>query len=210
MAGKEKEIRSSRWATIVYPESAPDNFVQLLKDFKVPFLISPLHNRDIDKDGKPKKEHYHVMLYFDSLKSSKQVKEIFDSIKAVGCEKVQSATSYARYLCHLDEDDKLHYNTSDVYSYGLDYIECAKNGDAKYEGIAGIIDYCLDNSVQSFSQLLIQLRKDGSHLFKVVCDNAYLVKSLISSLRQDAIDAEKRFEISDYPRGVNPDTGEIL
>lgn len=202
------EVRSSRWATVIYSDSCPVNFVDVLKDSHVPFLISPEHNFDTDKDGKPKKVHRHVILYFDSLKSSRQVKEIFDTIGGVGCEKVASATSYARYLCHLDEDDKPIYNTNDVISYGLDYQECIKTSDAKYDGVSGVLDFCLDNDVFSFAKLLIALRKENSHLFKVVVDNSYLVKCFLSSLKQDAFEEEQK--VRQKVSKIDMETGEIL
>lgn len=180
-----KEIRSSRWATIIYPESAPADFLDKMKDLKVSFLLSPLHNSDINKDGTVKKAHYHAMFYFDSLKSRNQVSFMFEQFCGVGAECVQSATNYARYLCHLDDPDKAQYDPTNVIAYGLDYAECSKNSDYKYEGIGGIIDYVLDNNVSSFASLLISLRKEKSPLFKAVCDNPYLVRSLISSLKQD-------------------------
>lgn len=202
------EIRSSRWATIVYPESCPDDFVGILKDYHVQFLVSPQHTMDVDKDGKLKKAHYHVMLFFDSLKSTKQVKEIFDSIKGVGCEKVASATSYARYLCHLDETDKYIYDIKDVTAYGIDYQECIKTPESKYEGVSGVLDYCFDNDIMSFSKLLVALRKEKSHLFKTVVDNPYLIKCFLSSLKQDAYDAEQEAKRK-VPK-IDMETGEFL
>lgn len=215
-----QETRSSRWATIIYQESCIDNFVNILKDYHIPFLLSPLHDMDTDDKGSPKKPHWHLMLYFDSLKSQKQVKEIFSTINGVGAEKVQSATSYARYLCHLDEDDKPHYAPDDVVAYGLDYFDCAKNADARYEGISGIIAYIMDESCFSFAKLVMSLSKskDQPHLFKVVCDNAFLVKSFLTSLKQDQFEEMLQDESvkPSKPTGgvlhreVDPITGEIL
>lgn len=216
-----QETRSSRWATIIYQESCIDNFVNILKDYHIPFLLSPLHDMDTDDKGNPKKPHWHLMLYFDSLKSQKQVKEIFSTINGVGAEKVQSATSYARYLCHLDEDDKPHYAPDDVVAYGLDYFDCAKNADARYEGISGIIAYIMDESCFSFAKLVMSLSRSNSHLFKVVCDNAFLVKSFLTSLKQDQLEEKQQQQAKAArisfghkrevdPITVDPITGEIL
>lgn len=45
---------------MVYPESAPDDWIMKLQEQCVPALISLLHDKDINADGTRKKEHYHV------------------------------------------------------------------------------------------------------------------------------------------------------
>ena len=48
----------------------------------VPGFISPLHNKDVNADGTPKKPHWHVILTFKGLKSYEQVKAITDKLNA--------------------------------------------------------------------------------------------------------------------------------
>ena len=36
--------RSSKWSFICYPDSAPDNWREILKAYHIPFAVSPLHN----------------------------------------------------------------------------------------------------------------------------------------------------------------------
>lgn len=52
---KDERRRTNVFATIVYPESAPADWIQIIKDTHVPTLISPLHDKDILPDGSPKK-----------------------------------------------------------------------------------------------------------------------------------------------------------
>ena len=47
--------RTRNYACIVYPESAPDNWKELLEDMHIPALISPLHNQDTLPDGTARK-----------------------------------------------------------------------------------------------------------------------------------------------------------
>ena len=101
--GVSKDERVRNFATVVYPESAPENWIDILNEYHVACLISPLHNRDIDPDLNIKKPHYHVLIMFEGKKNYEtQVKPIFDSIGGVGREYVQSIRGYARYLCHLN------------------------------------------------------------------------------------------------------------
>lgn len=193
MAGKSSTPRNLRWTTIVYPESASSNFLDVLKDFHVPFLLSPLHDKDVDGDGVIKKSHYHLVLYFDSLKSAAQAQVIFDAIGGVGCQSVQSPVSYARYLIHADDPDKYQYSAEDVVAYGLDYLQCSLDEKSqKYLGISDVITYVIENNIESFSRLLIVTSQLNRHIFEVVCDNAYLVKSFMSSIRNDRIECSKQ------------------
>lgn len=192
MADKTKTPRNSRWTTILYPESAAGNFLDVLKDFHVPFLLSPLHDKDVDSAGVIKKAHYHLVLYFDSLKSSSQAQVIFDAIGGVGCQSVQSPVSYARYLIHADDPDKYQYAAEDVVSYGLDYFQCSLDEKSqKYLGISDVISYVIENDIQSFSRLLIVSSQLNRHIFEVVCDNPYLVKTFISSIKNDQMECLK-------------------
>ena len=94
--------RKRNFATVVYPESAPENWQEILAGMFVPAFISPLHDKDINPTGEPKKPHYHVVVMNDGKKSIEQAQELFAAIGGVGCEVVQSIRGYARYLCHLD------------------------------------------------------------------------------------------------------------
>lgn len=72
-----KEKCSNKWAFLLYQESAPENYLAILEDMHIPFVLSPWHDKDINKEtGEFKKAHKHGALYFDSLKSYSQVSEL--------------------------------------------------------------------------------------------------------------------------------------
>ena len=74
------------WAFVMYPESMPTNFYELLEQTGLPFAISPLHDKDLDPTGEPKKPHYHVMCYYENTTTKKNVKENvcdFSNLKAI-------------------------------------------------------------------------------------------------------------------------------
>ena len=57
--------RTRNWATVVYPESAPENWESALQELCIPAFISPLHDNDLNTNGELKKGHFHIMLLFD-------------------------------------------------------------------------------------------------------------------------------------------------
>mgnify|MGYP002655818694 FL=1 len=60
-----KYIKSRTWAMVVYPESAPENWEELLAETFMQFAVSPLHDKDTNPDGEIKKPHWHVILIWD-------------------------------------------------------------------------------------------------------------------------------------------------
>lgn len=179
--------RNLHFATIVYPESAPENWIDILEEQYIQALISPIHNKDIDKEGKPKKEHYHVVLIFESLKSQNQVKEITDKIKGVGTFPLHSLGAYSRYLCHLDNPEKAQYRIEDVKEIGgANYKECCRqNGDKEREDEANLIELTqliIENNITYFHEVFELIMKENQEFFSVLKKNPYYIHCIVISL----------------------------
>lgn len=168
--------RTRNFATVVYPDSAPSDWQEILSQTFIPSFISPLHDKDLDPTGTQKKAHWHVLIMFDGVKTLEQAKEVFELINGVGCEKVNSIRGYARYLCHLDNPDKHQYLQEDVRSLsGADYISVIGLTLDKYKAIGEMIDYCKNNNIVSYSLLLEYCRDERFDWFRVLCDNGTVV-----------------------------------
>lgn len=204
MVGKiSRDTRTRNFATVVYPESAPEDWQDVLARHAVPAFISPLHDRDVNPTGEPKKPHYHVMLMFEGKKSIEQVMEVFGSIAGVGCEVVKSVRGYARYLCHLDNPEKAQYDTSDVRSIAADYISTIGLAIDKYVAIGEMQDFCEQYNVNSFYALAKYARFNRPDWHRILCDCA-------SVFMREYLQSRKWSIEQDCGRIVDPDTGEIL
>ena len=183
MSDKKSNIRTRNYATVVYPDSAPDNWQELLVQQFVPAFISPLHDKDINPTGEPKKPHWHVIIMFEGVKTQEQATEIFNSIGGVGCERVNSIRGYSRYLCHLDNPDKVQYNVDDVRSLsGADYTSCIGLATDRYKAIDEMMQFCDDNNIYSYSTLLRYCRSERRDWFRVLCDNGtFVIKEFLKS-----------------------------
>lgn len=179
MATKEKSRAASRkrtWATVVYPESAVENWFDILAEKCVPVMISPLHDQDVNVTGEPKKPHYHVLFCYDSPKNREDVQEIVDLVHGVGLESVGSTRGYARYLCHLDNPEKVQYDISNVKCYGgADFMGTIGLAIDKYIAIGDMMDFCDHEGIVSYSVLLRYARDNRLDWFRVLCDNGTLV-----------------------------------
>ncbi len=179
MADERKRV----FATLVYLDSAPSDWRTTLSELCVPCFISPLHDQDINPDGSQKKPHYHVMLMFDGKKSDKQIKEIWSLIGGVGEEIILSTRGYARYLCHLDNPEKAQYDPDQVVMYGgADYFGIIGLPIDKYKAIGEMMDFCADNDVYSYAQLLTWCRNNRFDWFRILCDSGtYVIKEYLKS-----------------------------
>lgn len=182
-AAKRKAAQRTRsYATIVYPDSAPADWMEKLEELHVPCLISPLHDKDINPDGTPKKPHFHVLLLFESVKSPQQVKEMLKKVKSVGCEKVNSVRGYTRYLCHLDNPEKHQYNPAGVQSLsGADYQSTVELASDRRETSREIISFCQEYGIISFSSLIEYADAYREDWLVYLSKSGWLVKEYLKS-----------------------------
>ena len=171
-----KDGRTRNFATVVYPESAPEGWQELLAEQFVPSFISPLHDSDINPTGEAKKPHYHVMLMFEGKKSLEQAKDVIASFGGVGCEVVNSLRGYSRYLCHLDNPEKHQYSPEDVRSLcGADYVGACSLVIDKYKAIREMIAFCKETGLVSYADLLEYAAVERFDWFRVLCDSGTVV-----------------------------------
>lgn len=188
-----KDNRARNFATVVYPESAPSNWLSILRDQHIPAFVSPLHDRDVAEDLRPKKPHYHVMIMFDGKKSVSQVRELFQLIGGVGVEVVGSMRGYARYLCHLDDPEKAHYDLDDVQQIaGANYADVIGLAIDKRTAIAEMQDYCVNNGIVEFSALMDYAAAFRPDWHNVLCTCGTIVMSHYLASRRHGHDADVR------------------
>lgn len=109
--------RYRNWTFLLYPESMPSNSWDLIDDLHIAWIASPIHDKDIEKDGSPKKPHYHVMLLFSGKQPYDKVLSMLEPLGVKYLEVVSDANVLARYFSHMDNPEKAQYSHSD-YKFG--------------------------------------------------------------------------------------------
>lgn len=177
--------RTRNFATVVYPDSAPEGWQEILSDQHIPAFISPLHDKDVNPTGEAKKPHYHVMIMFENVKTREQAQAVFDSIGGVGLEVVQTIRGYARYLCHLDNPEKEQYSQDDVRCLaGADYVGIIGLALDKYKAVGDMMDFCKKYQVYSFAQLALYAKEERFDWFRILCDSGSVVmKEFLKTIR---------------------------
>jgi hypothetical protein len=185
-----RDDRTRNWNIIVYPESAPENWRDVIDKLHIEWVESPLHDRDLNEtadDDVEKKPHWHCTLLFEGNKSFTQIKEITDSINAPIPKKCASVKGSIRYMVHKDNPDKFQYNWYEIKCHGGADLEklCAPTFTERQVILGDIADFILDNDVYEMKVLSKFIRENGlSDWFNIVtsCNTLY-INSLLSSQR---------------------------
>lgn len=179
-----------RWWTFVgYPgDSLPENYRQILNDeLHLCFAESPVHDKDVNGDETEKKDHIHFVVYFDGKKSFDQVKEISDRLNCPIPQKVANPRGMVRYLIHIDNPDKAQYREEEILCFGgFSIEEFFKKSAGQYRDILfQILDYCREEEISEFWDLVIRVRELGyADWFDVLSNrNTMFISACLKSKR---------------------------
>lgn len=155
MKKEKKETRTRNWWFVLYPESAPQNWREIIDELHIQYAISPLHDKDVDANGEIKKPHWHLILIFEGVKSYSQIREITDSLNAPIPQAVNGLVGTVRYLIHKDNPDKFQYPKEEIIcGGGFDAAEVLNRSPSdKRKIIREIYDFIGENDITEFYQL---------------------------------------------------------
>ena len=181
--------RSNKWAFLLYKESAPENYLDILEEMQVPYILSPWHDQDVDKKtGELLKAHKHGALFFDSLKSYTQVSELLaenlNTPKKV--QIVLSPKGMLDYFTHAQNPDKTPYNAEDIESgagFDLDQF-LVEQQSGRF--INEVIDLINDYNFTEFQDLVIYARHNDPRLLTLIMNRTYFLTKFIESKRYRA------------------------
>ena len=181
-----KDKRSNKWAFLLYEESAPDNYLDILEEMHIPFVLSPWHDKDVNKEtGELKKAHKHGALFFDSLKSYSQVSELLTSKlnTPAHVEIVMSPKGMYDYFIHTENPEKTRYNIEDIESgcgFELDRFLIDNNSD---KFLSTVIDIIEEHNFTEFNSLVRYARKEDKMLLNLIVDKTYFFAKYLDSRR---------------------------
>lgn len=181
------EKRGRNWTIVVYPESAPKNWRDILDDEHISWIESPLHDKDVNPDGEVKKAHWHILLLFEGNKSYKQVLDISKKLNAPIPQRVESARGMVRYMVHLDNPEKYQYNKSDIISHGGADVDHFFKMTVTHgqDVLKEITHYILENKVTNFVELVEYAIENNDDWFDVIANrNTLFLNKLIDAMYQ--------------------------
>ena len=192
MAGNKssgnKSSRTINWDIIVYPESAPEIWRDLIDENHIEWIESPLHDRDVNPStGELKKAHYHVALLFPGMKTYEQVVEMIKPLNCPIPQRTLSVKGTVRYMAHLDNPEKFQYDPAAIVPHGgVDLAELLRpTASERFVMIREMCEYVRDNQIIEFQDLMdYAMSERFDTWFPALCDScAYIVGQFIKSQR---------------------------
>lgn len=176
-------MKSRYWSFIVYPESCKEDWVNWLEEKGTRFAVSPLHDKDIDPNGEPKKPHWHVLVEYEGPKTYKTVQEeICNPIGATIPKKVESVRGYYRYLTHMDNPEKADYTGEPVAEYNGFHIELTLTETTMLK--KKICEIIIGADIKEYCDLLDYFREIGDcDMWEIASNHTYFFDKYITSRR---------------------------
>lgn len=172
------------WATVGYPESLPVDWLDRLQETGLQIAISPLHDKDLDPTGEPKKAHYHLIFNYDGPTTFNHVKDLCDGLNMTIPIKLESLRGMYRYHLHLDNPEKYQYDDRDRKLLGgfdpkqVDALTSTEVDRLTTE-ILAFID---DNEVYEYCDLLNYFRvNELNNMLAVAKSHTFLFHTYIKS-----------------------------
>lgn len=198
--GKVNNVKKRYWAFVLYPESAPEDWKDQLRKTGLQGEISPLHDKDIDPTGEPKKPHYHVILAYGNPTTFNNVKGLTDRLGQPIPIPLDSVRGMDRYLTHMDNPDKYQYDRKDVETFGgfniLDFVELSQSEKLALK--VKVMDIVREAGITEYAELL-ELLRDSEMMaeLETAMSNTLLFKGYIESRRY-------KIKAQETPRSIAP------
>lgn len=170
---------------LVYPESAPSNWVEQLRDSFGAYAISPLH----EPEGEELKPHYHVMYCHGNTVSlaaakSMQPSGIFANDHIEPC---MHPRAYQRYLIHLDNPDKQQFDggvdaITVLNCFPLDLSREFTRGELMAMKVR-CFEICDEHNFVEYCDLLDHLREYNFDLFDYASNHTVMFNGYLTSKR---------------------------
>lgn len=157
-------IKKRNWTFVLYPESAPSDWKEQIKLSGLLAAVSPLHDKDVNPTGEPKKAHYHILLVYSGPTTYNAVAKFTASLNATIPQALESVRGMYRYFSHKDNPEKYQYPEEEIMTINgfniADLVELTKSEvnelkmrilklirDVDIVEYSGLVDFLLDNEL---------------------------------------------------------------
>lgn len=181
-----KNVKKRNWAFVLYPESAPVDWIDQLKQGGLKCAISPLHDKDLNPTGESKKPHYHVIVCYEGPTTYNNVKRLTESLNQPIPQPLEQVRGYYRYLTHEDNPEKAQYSKADIQTInGFDireYVELTKTDVIRLK--KEVMRFIRDNDITEYARLMDILQDGGeatADMFEVASNHTLFFRAYLTS-----------------------------
>lgn len=159
----DKKVKKRHWAFVAYPESLPRDWIDQMKQSGLKVAISPLHDKDVNPTGEPKKPHYHVIVSYEGPTTFSNVEKLTLRLNQPMPQPLEQVRGYYRYLTHEDNPEKAQYDKADIQTINgfdiRDYVEMSKSEVTRY--LREVQQFVMDSNITEYADLMEILIQGG-------------------------------------------------
>lgn len=187
------QAKARHFCFIVYPESAPSDWKEQMDATGLSWACSPLHDKDKNPDGSPKKEHYHGIVSYANTTTYNAVASSIRTITHGPYPQVCGSVGGAyAYFTHKHNPEKEPYEEADIER---------RNGWTKVlesTEVRVLMDeltmMVLMQDCQEYAELIIEAKYScNPDAYEVVMSHTLYFDKLITSYRHSPIRTLKRW-----------------
>lgn len=173
--------RGRNWSFIVYPESAPVDWIIQMQNTGLAFTVSPLHNKDFNPDNTPKKIHYHMIVSYPNTTTYNSICGLREITKGPFPIICRSVSGMYAYFTHKHNPEKYPYDPSDIQRFnGWEKTLEAHEISFLMEELTL---YIFDEDITEYAELMIEAKHKGSDYMSVAMNHTLYFNTLIRSYR---------------------------
>ena len=218
---KRAGTRTRNWTAIAYPEDLPEDWKEQLDELKFRWVESPLHDADVNADGKPKKPHHHLLFMLGSVVNSERVMTMLgdtfgtsESGSVVGFAEVQQVSdrgALVRYMAHLDNPDKAQYDVNEIVGHnGADPAELLRySATETREMIIAMEEYIEEHMITELSDFSKAIRYEFPEWHTILATKMTTYFSAFIRSRRHKVYLERSVVQSQLNADVDLETGEV-
>lgn len=184
---KPKEVKKKEWTFVIYQESAPADWRDIIRQRGLVASASPLHDKDINADGEPKKPHWHVIVVYDGPTTYANVLALSQGELNGTIPKVlDSPRGMYTYFTHEDNPEKAQYEKKDIEHFnGFNITDlCMLKSSEIFEIKKRVIDFIDDNDIFEYADLIRCLMLAGmKDELQVSMESTFFFDKYITSRR---------------------------
>lgn len=188
---QNKSIKKRVWTSVIYPDSLPAEWVDLLKKSGLKSAVSPLHNNDYNPDGEPKKAHYHLILIYGSPTTFNNVSKFTQGVLCGTIpQALESVEGMYRYFTHKDNPEKAQYDEKDIQSFNgfniYDFVQIRNSEIIRIK--QELLDLIINDKITEYCELIdIVKSMDDYSYFDVASSNTIFFTKYIASRRHSKL-----------------------
>jgi hypothetical protein len=215
--------RTRNFTAVLYPEDLPENWREKIDETHVKWIESPLHDKDLNPDGQPKKVHHHTLFMFESVKTVEQVTDYFKNIfgeadtgSIIGVATPQTVSdrcALVRYFAHLDNPQKAQYDVSDIIGHnGADPAEILRYSQTETLSMMIEIEkFIEEHNVTELCDLSLLIREDHPEWYMIITTrNTVYFNAFIRSRRHKSQAAAALAAAIKNGRASIDENGEVI